>query len=81
LIKKIIIQLLGVSYIFDTDKKFSFTKIEILENKFNSLLEEEGLNQKLSFKITNIAKNKILVVFIKVDKEKLNFSFEAKEAI
>lgn len=72
---------MGVSYIFETEMKFSFIKIIVLEKLFNSLLNDGALNQKLSIIISMPLINNKVVIFKTIEKEKFNFSFEAKEAI
>lgn len=60
---------------------FSLIMKFVFDNKSSSPLKKGGLNQKLSFNNKIIKIDITAIIFKGGKKEKLNFSFEAKEAI
>lgn len=70
-----------MSYILDTDKKFSFISVGKFKKFEISLLKKFGLSQKLSDRKIKIVIIIIGKIFRSVEKEKFNFSFEARDAI
>lgn len=70
-----------MSYILDTDKKFSFISTDKFKKFESSLLKKFGLSQKLSDIKIQIVIIIIGKIFRRVEKEKFNFSFEARDAM